>query len=81
MIAPYWSDVDTRCGGFHEPGHVYYRQLHVLKGSDLYNIIQKEVSLVGGPGDAAFEPTSVLIVTWKAVKSADCDDKVCSGLT
>lgn len=78
MIAPYWSDVDTRCRGPHDQGHVYYRQLRVFPGSDLHNKIQKEVSYVS---DAIFKPTSVLIVTWNTVKSSDCYDAVCSGLT
>lgn len=81
MIAPYWSDVDTRCRGPHDQGrrHVYYRQLRVFPGSDLYNKIQKEVSNVNVT-DTIFKPTSVLIVTWNRVKSSDCYDAVCSGL-
>ena len=77
MIAPYWSDVSMRCYDGNQ-GHVYYRQLHVFPSSDLDTMIQKEVSFVS---DVIFKPTSVLIVTWKGVKSSDCYDEVCSGLT
>ena len=60
MIAPYWSDVDTRCGG-----DVYYRQMKLFPGPDLYNTIQAEVGLTGLGAD--FKPSSVLIVTWEGV--------------
>lgn len=78
MIAPYWSDVDTRCGGPRDPAHVYYRQLSVIPDTDLYKQIQEEVALVLEPHDADFKPTSVVIVTWVAVKPSDCHDEVCS---
>lgn len=76
MIAPYWSDVDTRCGRPRDPARIDYRQLYVLQGSDLYNEIQRDVSLVAGPKGVVFNPTSVVIVTWEAVRSSDCDNKV-----
>ena len=77
MIAPYWSDIDTRCGGSRDPAHVYYRQLRLIPSSDLDKKIQEEVILFTGPDGAAFKPTSVVIVTWEAVRSSDCDIKVC----
>lgn len=60
MVAPYWSDVDTRCGG-----DIYYRQMKVLPGSDLYYDIQEEVALTGLGAD--FKPSSVFIMTWEGV--------------
>ena len=69
MIAPYWSDIDTRCGGAN-PGHIYYRQLSLIPGSDLSKKIQDDIEY----GDS-YEPTSVVIVTWEAVTPSNCGDK------
>lgn len=81
MIAPYWSDIDTRCGGCHrDPASVYYRQLRLIPGSDLYKKIQNEVALSSETDNSAFKPTSVVIVTWEAVRPSGCYDEVCSGL-
>lgn len=60
MVAPYWSDVDTRCGG-----DIYYRHIKVVAGSDLFNEIKEEVRLTGLGND--FEASSVFIVTWEGV--------------
>ena len=71
MIAPYWSDVDTRCGG-----NIYYRQLKVFPGSDLYKDLQKEVGYTGLEAD--FKPSSAMIVTWEGVTTTNdvpCTDQ------
>ena len=71
MIAPYWSDVDTRCGG-----DIYYRQVKLEPGSDLFEKIQRDVSLTGLGAD--FKPTVAIIVTWEAVMSQNgnpCQDQ------
>ena len=81
MIAPYWSDIDTRCGRCRrDPARVCYRQLSLTPGSDLYKKIQNEVALFNKTDDSTFKPTSVVIVTWKAVRPSGCYDEVCSGL-
>ena len=59
MVAPYWSDVDTRCGG-----DIYYRHMKVLPG-DLYDDIKEDVNRTG-LGDE-FKASSVFIVTWEGV--------------
>lgn len=69
MIAPYWSNVDTRCGG----GHIYYRQLNLIPGSDLSKKIHNDIARSGYD---IFLPTSVVIVTWKEVTPSCGDDRV-----
>lgn len=71
MIAPYWSDVDTRCGG-----DIYYRQLKILPGSDISYEIQQEVALTGLGAD--FKPSALFIATWEGVMSTNdvpCTDQ------
>ena len=71
MVAPYWSDIDTRCGG-----KVYYWQVDVTQGSGLFKKIQDDVALARL--GALFNPTSAVIVTWKAVTPENtfpCRDK------
>ena len=68
MIAPYWSDVDTRCDG-----EIYYRQEEHSSG--LFKKIQHDVALVG----TSFKPKSAVVVTWKGVASRCGDKRVSSG--
>jgi hypothetical protein len=68
MVAPYWSDVDTRCGGY-----IWYRQMKVIPGSDLFTKIKKEVKYTGLGAD--FEASSVMIVTWEGVTCTN--DVIC----
>ena len=60
MVAPYWSDIDTRCGG-----DIYYRQEDLALGHPLIYIIKHEVNLTGIASD--FEAMSAVIVTWEGV--------------
>ena len=60
MIAPYWSDIDTRCGG-----DVWYRTMTLGQGDDIYLRIIIEVLNSGVVYN--FWPTSALIVTWERV--------------
>ena len=60
MIAPYWSDVDTRCGG-----DIWYRQLLLEPDDDLSRRINFEVAL--SRAEADFRPKSAIIVTWEGV--------------
>ena len=63
MIAPYWSDVDTRCGG-----DIYYREVQLESSSDpIVKYIQEEVALTGV--GANFSPKHAFIVTWEKVKA------------
>ena len=60
MIAPYWSDIDTRCGG-----DIYYRQVErdSVRDGGVFDRIREDVSHAG----YSFEPTSAVIVTWEGV--------------
>lgn len=60
MIAPYWSDIDTRCGG-----DVWYRTETLDASKNLYWRIIIEVANSGAVYN--FVPTSALIVTWEGV--------------
>lgn len=71
MVAPYWSDVDTRCGG-----DIYYHQDRLDPTNVLYYIINYEVAYTGQGAD--FWPTSALIVTWEGVtctNNVPCNDQ------
>ena len=70
MVAPYWSDIDTRCGG-----DIWYRQVQLQVDDDLYSTIYDEVDNAGVVYD--FKPTSAVIVTWEGVmcqSGASCLD-------
>lgn len=61
MVAPYWSDVDTRCGG-----DVYYREMKpVYANPELYFNITNDVFKSGVAYN--FFPESAVIVTWEGV--------------
>lgn len=60
MVAPYWSDIDTRCGG-----DIWYRQVQLQVGDNLYSRIYDEVANAGVAH--VFRPTSAVIVTWEEV--------------
>ena len=72
MIAPYWSDVDTRCGG-----DIYYRQVERVRDNGVFDRIQDDVSRAG----YSLEPTSAVVVTWEGVTSQNAmpcqDQRVC----
>lgn len=71
MIAPYWSDIDTRCGG-----DIWYRQVQLQVEDDLYYRIYFEVANAGVAH--GFEPTLAVIVTWEGVSCQNgvpCLDK------
>ena len=71
MVAPYWSDIDTRCGG-----DIWFRQVTLTPSNDLFTRIFIEVSSSGAGAD--FKPTSAFIVTWEGVMSqnrAPCRDQ------
>ena len=62
MVAPYWSDVDTRCGGY-----VWYREVNDLINSEqnLFVNIYVKVRDAGIAQD--FLATSAVVVTWEGV--------------
>lgn len=60
MLAVYWSDVDTRCGG-----DIWYRQVNLELEDDLYFRIYVEVDNAGVAH--GFKPTSAVIITWEGV--------------
>ena len=68
IIAPFWADVDTRCGD----GNVFYRQ------TTSNSIRDKAASDIGNlPSlSSAFYPSLVLIVTWDEVGYYSCGKKV-----
>lgn len=71
MIAPYWSDIDTRCGG-----DIWYRQLLLQPDDDLSRRITLDVARSGA--GANFRPKSAIIVTWEGVtpqNQAPCLDQ------
>ena len=71
MVAPYWSDVDTRCGG-----DVWYRIIKLYSSDNLFKVIQHEVGLHDEGND--FEPTSAVFVTWEGVtctNNVPCTDQ------
>ena len=69
IIAPYWADVDTRCGG----GPVYFRE------TTDSGIRSKAVSEIPYASTNGFNPTHVTIVTWPGVGYYSCHlDKVSS---
>lgn len=76
MIAPYWSDIDTRCGG-----DIFYRQVKLEPNDKLYGRIRDDVGRTGLASN--FEPTSTIIVTWESVTPQNripCQDqKVCDS--
>ena len=65
IIAPFWTDFDTRCKG---SGNVSYQEttsnsIRVKAAND----IQSSLSL-----SSAFYPSSVIIVTWDQVQYYNC---------
>lgn len=71
MIAPYWSDIDTRCGG-----NVWYRQVQLEPDHDLSRNIRREVAQSADGHD--FTPKSAIIVTWAGVtpqNQVPCQDQ------
>lgn len=71
MIAPYWSDIDTRCGG-----DIWYRQVQLESHHDLSRTIKHEVAKSEKNPD--FTPKSAIIVTWASVTPQNqepCTDK------
>ena len=67
LIAPFWADADTRCGGL-----VYYRETtanSIL--AKVANDVQSSLSLLND-----FYPSSVVIATWHQVGYFDCVDSL-----
>ena len=65
IIAPFWADTYTSCGGL---GDVYYRETSANSIlADVSNDIQSSLSL-----SSDFYPSSVVIATWHQVGYYDC---------
>ena len=76
MIAVYWSDIDTRCGG-----DIWYRQVSLKPEDELSKNISLDIAK--SEKEPHFTPKSAIIVTWERVTSQNqypCNDQRVSQL-